>query len=139
MQWNPAIVCNKAKGRILKRVLQENKARQIFQKTNVSVRIRGKKCSFFRIFGVLVTPGLRFSLLPSYRHLTTAFSFKNRRRFKLCITCFSLDWWKRLSEIKVNSSVLLSYNSRTYLTFLWIINFDSISLQAFLEFLFCKY
>ena len=30
------IVGSKAKGRISKRVLQENKARQIFQKTNIS-------------------------------------------------------------------------------------------------------
>ena len=30
------IVSNKAKGRISKLVLQENKARQIFQKTNIS-------------------------------------------------------------------------------------------------------
>ena len=48
-------VSNKAKGRILKRVFQENKARQIFRKTNISdplIRTRmcmsgGKKCSFF--------------------------------------------------------------------------------------------
>ena len=30
------IVSNKAKGRISKRVFQENKARQIFRKTNIS-------------------------------------------------------------------------------------------------------
>ena len=29
-------VCNNAKGRISKRVFQENKARQIFKKTNIS-------------------------------------------------------------------------------------------------------
>ena len=33
---DPEIVGNKAKGRISKRVFQENKARQIFQKTNIS-------------------------------------------------------------------------------------------------------
>ena len=33
------IVGNKAKGRISKRVFQENKARQIFRKTNI-VRVR---------------------------------------------------------------------------------------------------
>ena len=64
-------VGNKAKGRISKLVLQENKARQVFRKTNISyprLRIRGKKCSFFfRKFGVLCflgTPVLRFTLLP---------------------------------------------------------------------------
>ena len=71
------IVCNKAKGRISKRVLQENKASQIFQKTNISYPpdmhiyvSGGKKCSFFREFGVLFfveTSVLRFALLPYYR------------------------------------------------------------------------
>ena len=44
----PKFVGNKANGRILKRRLQENKARQIFRKSNISyplthvrVRIRG--------------------------------------------------------------------------------------------------
>ena len=55
------LVCNKPKGRISKRVFQENKARQIFPKnenfspsdphTYVCVS-RGKKCSFFGKFGV---------------------------------------------------------------------------------------
>ena len=69
----------KAKGRISNRMFQENKARQIFQKTNISyhlihvrVRVRneGKKCSFFGKFGVLCfleTPVLRFVLLPYYQ------------------------------------------------------------------------
>ena len=66
-------VGNKAKGRISKRVFQENKARQIFQKTNISYPLictRGKKCSFFGKFGVLCfleTTVLRFSLLSDYR------------------------------------------------------------------------
>ena len=33
--------CNKAKGRISKRMFQENKARQIFRKTNVSYPLIG--------------------------------------------------------------------------------------------------
>ena len=67
------IVSNKAKGRISKRVFQENKARQIFRKTNISYPVcisGGKKCSFFGKFGVLCfleTPVLRFPLLPYYR------------------------------------------------------------------------
>ena len=69
------IVGNKAKERISKRVFQENKARQIFRKTNISyplIRtcISGcKKRSFFRKFGVLCfleTPVLRFAILPYY-------------------------------------------------------------------------
>ena len=59
------IVSNKAKGRISKRVFQENKARH----TYISVS-GGKKCLFFGKFGVLCfleTPVLRFPLLPYYR------------------------------------------------------------------------
>ena len=42
------IVGNKAKGRISKSMLQENKARQIFRKTSTSYTlIRTRKCSFF--------------------------------------------------------------------------------------------
>ena len=66
-------VDNKAKGRILKRVFQENKASQIFRKTNIShvrVYIRGLECSFCGKFGVLClleTPALRLALLPYYQ------------------------------------------------------------------------
>ena len=38
------IVGNKANGRISKRVFQENKARQIFRKTNISYPNNGKLC-----------------------------------------------------------------------------------------------
>ena len=86
------IVGNKAKGRILKRVFQENKAHQTFRKINISYPLiytrtknkhllppdthtyvsvsGGKKCSFFEKFDVLCfleTPVLRFALLPYYR------------------------------------------------------------------------
>ena len=80
-------VGDEAKGQISKRVLQENKAGQIFQKTNSfypelcarvyqgvrDVRfLGGKKCSFFGKFGqlcFLVTSVLRFALLPYYRRI----------------------------------------------------------------------
>ena len=43
----PEFVGNKPKGRISKRVFQENKAAQIFRKTHLYVCISGgKKCSF---------------------------------------------------------------------------------------------
>ena len=74
------VVGNKAKGRILRRVFQENKARQIFRKTNISypmirtgtyVGVSGaKKCSLLGKFGVLCfleTPVSRFALSPYYR------------------------------------------------------------------------
>ena len=78
------LVGNKAKGRISKQVLQENKARQIFRKTNIcyplirtrtyqgverNVRNECKKCSFFGKFDVLCfleIHVLRFALLPYY-------------------------------------------------------------------------
>ena len=63
----------KPKGWISKRVLQENKARQIFQKTNNSYQgdenQGDKKCFFFGKFGVLcflVTSDLKFVILPCY-------------------------------------------------------------------------
>ena len=68
-------VVSKAKGRISKRVFQENKARKVFRKANISyplIRARAyvfvsesKKCSFFGKPGVLCfleTPVLRFAL-----------------------------------------------------------------------------
>ena len=61
-------VANKAKGRITKRVLQVNKARSIFRKTNVSYplihaskRIRGFK---FGKFGPLFSCDTRFEVHP---------------------------------------------------------------------------
>ena len=68
-----------AKGRISKRAFQENKARQIFRKTNISyppdthsyVLSGGKKCSFFvkfRVLCFLETPRFEirpFALLPT--------------------------------------------------------------------------
>ena len=76
-------VGNTAKGRISKRVFQENKARQIFRKTNISYPLirtrtcayRGKKCSFFGKFDVpcfLEKPVLRFALLLYYRRFFTS-------------------------------------------------------------------
>ena len=61
------VIGNKAKWRRK----QENKARQIFRKTNMYVCVSGsKKCSFFGKFGVLSfieTSVLRFALLPYYQ------------------------------------------------------------------------
>ena len=73
-----------AKRWISKRVLQENKVRQVIRKTNmtypskhtyVCVSLR-KKCFCFRKFGklyFLVTTVLRFAVLPYYRRLTVNF------------------------------------------------------------------
>ena len=58
------IVGNKAKGRISKQVLQENKARQIFGRTNISYRLIRTK---FGVSCCLETPILRFAPFPYYR------------------------------------------------------------------------
>ena len=48
------IVGNMAKGRISKRVLQENKARQIFQKTNTSYLLYTPCLCFFIIIIIII-------------------------------------------------------------------------------------
>ena len=59
----PYYVGNKAKGRISKRLFQENKARQIFRKSNISYPL-------IRTRNVLrYAPVLRFALLPYNRQL----------------------------------------------------------------------
>ena len=75
------IVSNKAKGRISKLVLQENKARQIFQKRNISYPLMGTRtCAHqevrnvcflgkFSLLCFLVTPVLTFATLPHYRQI----------------------------------------------------------------------
>ena len=54
-------VFSKAKGRISKRVLQENKTHQIFRKTNFSYVCFSEN---FEVLCFLVKPALRFALLP---------------------------------------------------------------------------
>ena len=81
------VVGNKAKGQISKLVFQENKARQIFQKTGIYfplIRITwcvsgGKKCPFFGKLDVicfLETPILKFALLSYYRQFVAIYFFK---------------------------------------------------------------
>ena len=79
-------VGNKAKGQISRRVFQENKARQIFQKVNICYPLirtgtyvcvsGGKKYLFFEWFNViciLETPVLRFALLLYYGQILTRY------------------------------------------------------------------
>ena len=61
----PEIVGNKAKGRISKRVFQENNARQIFRKNEHSPPPPPDTHTYVPCF--LEAPVLRFSLLPYYR------------------------------------------------------------------------
>ena len=107
VQWslcNYYFVDDKPKRRISKRVLQENKTRQIFKKkknenflppdthTNVYVS-SGEKCLFFGRFCVLcflVTPVLRFFLLLYYRQFMCTFFYKIQRLY-LSFTVFLLE------------------------------------------------
>ena len=61
----PIFVGNKAKERISKRVLQKNKARQIFRKTNARVRVRWQEMFVFRkIWSDLSSCNTRFDICP---------------------------------------------------------------------------
>ena len=90
-------VVNKAKGRISKPVCQENKAGRIFRKTNISYMcVSGKKkCSFFEKFGVLcflVTPVLKFALLPYYQRIQrNSLEIQVREFLKTCLFLYLLE------------------------------------------------
>ena len=77
---NSDYVGNKAKGRISKRVSQENKAPQIFRKTNISYPlIRTSTCSCQevrndRFSENLASFVLRLTLLPCYRRYPRTYS-----------------------------------------------------------------
>ena len=69
--FNIQFVDNTAEGRISKRVFQENKARQIFRKTNVCVSGSKKVFGKFGMLCFLKTPVLRFvlsALLPTIQN-----------------------------------------------------------------------
>ena len=84
------LVGNKAEGRISKGVLQENKVRQTFRKTNISYPLETHKhmCEIFVfrkicVFCFLVTPVLRFALLHNYRR-TQVFKVIQISMHKIC-------------------------------------------------------
>ena len=59
--FNMELVGNKVKGRISKRVFQENKARQIFRKTNISnPLIRTRTCAYQGVRNVGFSENLAF-------------------------------------------------------------------------------
>ena len=69
-------------------MFQENKARQIFRKTNIS-NPNISNCSFFGKFGVLCflkTPVLIFALLPYYRRKQPFENAHDYYSYKLCYT-----------------------------------------------------
>ena len=91
-------VGNKAKGRILKRVFQENKARQIFRKTNIFYPlIRSRTCAYHRVrnvhfsenlacFVFLKNPfwdSLFFALLPTSYWILLLLSFSIVNAFSM--------------------------------------------------------
>ena len=68
---NVKLVSNKAKGRISKRVFQENKARQIFRKTNISYPLI--RTLFYLFISVCFSekpPGLWLAFIECYGLLT---------------------------------------------------------------------
>ena len=91
------VVGNKGKWRISKRVFQENRARQIFRKMNISKPlIRTRTCAYkgvrnVRFFGkfdvlyFLERPVLRFALLPYYRRSNAVY----RASFSFIMFIFS--------------------------------------------------
>ena len=108
-------VGNKAKGRISKRVFQENKARQISRKTNISyplIRAR-KKCLFSGKFSVFFSWNTRFkiALLPYYRQLYTCLQGKRSR--------VNLPSISKIFERIYQKQIL--YNVNDFITlFVWI-------------------
>ena len=85
---------NKANGQMSKRVFQENKARPIFRKRNISYTlIRARTCRYqgvrnVRFFGkfdmlcFLETAVLRFALLPNYQLVSFFFNNQPSNMFK---------------------------------------------------------
>ena len=114
---------NKTNGRISKWVLQKKKVRQIFPKTNISyLLIRTRACAyqrnvcFFWKFGVpcfLVTPALRFALLPYCRwvvinqardnYLVRVTCWRARKHYLLIRWCKYLTDNKMLLQVKILS------------------------------------
>ena len=99
---HPKIVGNKAKGRISKRVFRENKARQIFLKTNISYSLtRTRSLSIpLENINVLFLYPLRFSdVFRGYRKRTYAYQGVFSEKFvfrKIWRTLFS---WNTCFEI----------------------------------------
>ena len=88
---HPQLAGNKAKGRISKGVFQENKARQIFRKTNISFI---SNISFFGKFGVLCffeIPLLRFALLSYYQRIFLQFKWEGHLNNVAPIVFFNFE------------------------------------------------
>ena len=67
MSLEQQIVGNKAKGRISKRMFQENKARQIFRKTNISYPlIRTRTCAYQGVRNVRFSENLACVVFLKY-------------------------------------------------------------------------
>ena len=119
----PQNVDNKTKWQISKWVFQENKARQIFRKTNISYPLIQTR-TFFGKFGVpcfLETPVLRFALLPYYRRKKS----ENQNLFKYnFLNCLGRKWLS-LPKIFLSASCVL-YKSDVY-----FFDFVSCSIQIF--------
>ena len=149
------VAYNKTKRRILKRVLKENKARQISRKTNISYPLihtrlflppdmhtdvyasGGKKCSLFGKFDVLCfleTPVLRFALLPYYRRSvrlkkSPLFSFKiSLRPCQTSISSYS-EVFLRKGLLKICSKFTWEHACRSAISIKLQSNFIEIAFR----------
>ena len=121
--WMSQFADNKAKVRISKLVLHKNKARQIFRKTNISYPLIYAR-TFFGKFGVLcflVTPVLRFTLLPYCRRIIPDLDFAGVwqdwfSRPKSCFKLPSLVWAavKSLENKSALHNILLNLSAHRF-------------------------
>ena len=121
--WMSQFADNEAKVWISKLVLHKNKARQIFRKTNISYPLICTR-TFFGKFGVLcflVTPVLRFTLLPYCRRIIPDLDFAGVcpdwfSRPKSCFKLSSLVWAavKSLENKSALYNILLNLSARRF-------------------------
>ena len=111
-----SLVGNKAKGRISKQVFQENKARQIFRKTNISyLLIRTRTCAYQGVRNVRFSENLACFVFLKHPFWDSPF----------CLITDELNIFTKYSEISFNHQIdfpevvkvirLMENNSWTYL------------------------
>ena len=117
-------VGNETKGRISKRVFQENKARQIFQKTNISYpQIR--TCTWRALFSWNIRfEILPFALLPTnsdfFRFYDFSFSSNEKKILKISLKCHSAFWYLSVcSTCQIMMELFLRKSIDWFLIFLF--------------------
>ena len=104
-------VGNKAKGRISKGVFQENKARQIFRKTNFSYPlIRTRTCAYQGVRNVCVSENLTSIVFLKHPFLDLPFCITTDVLFKITLPLSLNLCWKRLVHSFKDNSLLGVFN-----------------------------